>query len=1358
MSVTIESLELQLNTNSTSAANGLNLLSASLSKIKNSIKGGLGLNATIGQLRDLNSTLNGINDQTTTNKIDKLANSLSKLSSLSNIKISSSIGKQLSVINSSLNNMNISNSGSLEKLANSIKPLSDISRAEGIKAVVTQLSKIPPIMQKLEGVNTDVALNKIIKFTDALSKVGNANSISGFTKLGNSFVQSINKISSTSSKGSGFLGKFSTSATELWSKIKLVKGAIGKFIEVVGGFVNESNAYVENLNLFQVSMGKYADEAQRYAEKVSEILGIDPGEFMRNQGVFMTISEGFGIASDRAYKMSKNLTQLGYDLSSFFNIPIENAMQKLTSGISGELEPLRRLGYDLSQARLKADALSLGIRKSFNEMTQAEKAQLRYHAIMTQVTKVQGDMARTLSAPANQLRVFNAQIKMVSRSIGNIFIPILNLVLPYLIAFFKILRTVFDFISGLVGFKLPSIDTSSINAGAKAMGDLSENTGNVGSGVDDANKKIKEMKNAVLGIDELNIISEDTQDSLDGMKNGIGDIGAGLGGAGFDLPEYDFLGDLLESNIATFQSYLSAFMIVLGTILVLTNANIPIGLALMAMGAVGLVSAVSANWNTMSEELAKTLALVTIMLGTFFFALGVFMLITGNIPMGIALMVAGFASIGASVAINFGKLKGDLGTMLQQIMGVVAGFMFAIGTILLMAGPTFVPYGIALLVAGVVTFIAAANVNWGGVIDTVKDVLAKFGKPVGMVAFVIGLILVCTGVGLPIGLALMAAGAVAFIMGEEPDFGEIGKIVKDGIDGLCNIVGKGIKAGLDFVGGLFNGAKDLVCGIADGVGDFVGGVVDGAKNLAKGAIDGVSNFASGAVDTVSKGVSGTVDFVKDKATKFVDTTKDVLKGVGDAATNAGKFVAEKAGEIADGVGKTIHNVGDKVSQFASNVVDTGVKWGKGILDGIGGVFNGVKNWVADKITGPITNAVDTSPPPEVNVKILDQAHEWWENLKTFFKTQTTDGLEVSAKLQIAKDGWDNIPQFIGDIKPIKQEIELEKKGWKSVENWIGDINDVQVGVALKKSNWEHVKGWIGNLPDIAQGIGLAKKGWSTVKSWIGDMPTLFQDIALAKKDWKNIPDWIGYHVVPVYIRLEKKGWSRIEDFIGRDVTVGVNLKQGADYRSNGGYYNGNKYSEFANGGFIKQGKSSMWNSIPRYANGTSNVRGHGSLFIAGESGAEMVGHINGQTEVLNQSQIKLAMRSAVISGMAQFVGYWRNIDNRITNACNSIIRAILINTAAMSTNTMSGSYYPMHDMSSSFNDDNQSNLRRNSSSQYDSIRDLVVEHISPLMREIATNTKIQADKNEQTIVQIGNRTITDAVTTQKKANGYVFHD
>ena len=288
--------------------------------------------------------------------------------------------------------------------------------------------------------------------------------------------------------------------------------SLQKIGKTISNLIDESNNYVENMNLFSVAMGDYAKSAMDYANVASEVMGIDPSAWIRNQGVFMTLATGFGVAGDRASVMSQQLTQLGYDLSSFFNISVEDAMQKLQSGLSGELEPLRRLGYDLSQAKLEATALSLGIDKSVSSMTQAEKSQLRYYAIMTQVTTAQGDMARTLDAPANQLRIFSAQVTQAGRALGNIFIPLLNKVLPYAIALLKVVRVLADAIAGLVGFEFAEV--------SDAVGSMSDGAGTVAGALDDANGSAKKLKKTLLGIDELNVMP-DTSGSGSGEDGAV---------------------------------------------------------------------------------------------------------------------------------------------------------------------------------------------------------------------------------------------------------------------------------------------------------------------------------------------------------------------------------------------------------------------------------------------------------------------------------------------------------------------------------------------------------------------------------------------------------------------------------------------------------------------------------------------------------------------------------------------------------------------------------------------------------------------------------------------------------------------
>ena len=305
--------------------------------------------------------------------------------------------------------------------------------------------------------------------------------------------------------------------------------SLHKVTDAVTSWIGKSNDYVENLNLFTVAMGEYANSAQTYAETVGDVMGIDPSTWMRNQGVFMTLATGFGVASDRAATMSKQLTQLGYDISSFFNVSVEDAMQRVQSGISGELEPLRRLGYDLSKAKLEAVALSLGIDKTFDSMTQAEKAQLRYYALMTQVTTAQGDMARTLDAPANQLRVLKAQLEQAARALGNVFIPVLNAFLPYAIAAVKVVRDLANELALLAGFTLPEVDYSGITTGAS----------DASSTLDEATSSAKKLKKTLLGIDELNVMTD--------TSSGSGSSGAGAGAFDFELPTYDFMGEISEN-------------------------------------------------------------------------------------------------------------------------------------------------------------------------------------------------------------------------------------------------------------------------------------------------------------------------------------------------------------------------------------------------------------------------------------------------------------------------------------------------------------------------------------------------------------------------------------------------------------------------------------------------------------------------------------------------------------------------------------------------------------------------------------------------------------------------------------------
>lgn len=760
--VEIQGLEFQIVNDSTQAVAGLQNLINTLNRLKTATNGGAtGLSKTAQGIRELSNSLKGLNSGDASQKITRLTNALTALSQVGNVKISSSIANQLTAINTALAGLKWTDGDKLTSLANGLRPLSELSKAN-MTTFINQLSKLPKVIEDLEAADIDkftqqmTALAAAMKpFADEMQKVSNG--FSAFPSKIQKLITSTEKYNASARKATSTTGKFTSGLKALnVAAVAITFRKIGHFIAQA---VTESNKYQEDLNLFTVALGQYAAEAQNYAEKVSDVMGIDPAQWLRNQGVFNTLLTGFGDTAERAQLMSQNLTQLGYDISSFFNISIEDAMQKLQSGISGELEPLRRLGYDLSQARLEQTALNLGVKESVSAMTQAEKAELRYYAIMTQVTTAQGDMARTLEAPANQLRILQAQLTQAARAIGNIFIPALNAILPYAIAVVQVIREIANALANLAGFKLTDVDYSGVNSAAVGAGSLADN-------LDDAAGAAKKLKQYTAGFDELNVFAPNT-----GSGSGAG--AGGAGGFDFDLPTYDFLGDavqtrigeikkMIEDTLAEITTIVSGFMLAVGAILVVTGVNIPLGVGLMAAGAVGLAATVGLNWAAMSSELASTLALITGVVGGFLLALGAIMAFSGaNLPLGIALMTLGGASLVTAAVINWHNSDRHLTDALTTLTGVLAGASLAVGAMLAFTGVA-TGLGIALMAIGAVTLVSAAALNWNSIPDALASPLSRVGLLVSGATLALGAILAFSGC-MPLGIALMAIGATSLV-------------------------------------------------------------------------------------------------------------------------------------------------------------------------------------------------------------------------------------------------------------------------------------------------------------------------------------------------------------------------------------------------------------------------------------------------------------------------------------------------------------------------------------------------------------------------------------------------------------------
>ena len=586
MSDTIASLQLEVNSNAQGASKGLDTLIQTLGRLKTATSGGAGLTSLSNSLTKISNATKGFGD------VSGLTRAVLAIRSLSGLKVSSTIGKSIKSIGEAVTSLQGVDFSIIGNLAESLSPLATIS-AKGFTSTVSSLNKLPEVFKSLSEIDMGAFSSKITEvatamkpLADEMQKVAN-----GFA----SFPSQIKKVINSTNKLSPSVANLSTIFANVYAKVKSVVSGIKSTVSSIMSFVDKINDYVENINLFDVAMGDFADGAKEYAESVHSALGIDVSKWVRSQGVFMTLATGFGVAGDRAETMSENLTKLGYDLSSFYNLDVEDAMDKLKSGLSGEIEPLRNLGYDLSQANLQAIALSKGITKSVSDMTQAEKAQLRYYAIMTQVTVAQGDMARTLPSPANMLRVLKDEFATTARAIGSMFIPALKAIYPWARATFIVVAELASVLATLFGYEEDSVDTSAItDAGTNTSDSFKE-----------AEESAKKIKSYMLGFDELNIIDPNAGKEAEGITDGWKD---------FELPEIQGWSDLQgDSVVAGIVEDMKKWLGITGDIKTWADLmDTRFGNILASVGAIGTGMA---GW-AIADSVAKFLKTVKDMGGT----------------------------------------------------------------------------------------------------------------------------------------------------------------------------------------------------------------------------------------------------------------------------------------------------------------------------------------------------------------------------------------------------------------------------------------------------------------------------------------------------------------------------------------------------------------------------------------------------------------------------------------------------------------------------------------------------------------------------------------------------------------------
>lgn len=422
---------------------------------------------------------------------------------------------------------------------------------------VDRLEVIIEAEAKKANAELDRLIGKLNQVSSALGKATGFNLGSGTSSIRNTTNSLNNYTKATTNAVRG-----THSLTSQLSRLAVTFFTVRRAILGIGNAIEKSMDYGETINLFQTTFKKigmetasengmawgsesadafargFIDRAQNFNDMLTDALSLDPNMMMNYQAVFAQMTNSMGLVAESSINMSEAFTMLGTDIASLWNMDIDKSMKKLQGGLAGQIRPLRELGFDISQTSLEMTALNYGIEDSVKDMSQAAKVQLRWLSIMDQAEVAFGDMAKTINSPANQLRILRQQWVNLTRSIGNVFLPVVTTILPYINALVIALRRMIDTLATAVGFELP--DYTDTNIYSSAIEDIEGVYSDLGGTIDDTTKANEKLKKSIAGFDELNILSENR-----GTKSkGIGGIGSG----------YDELDDTIKDKTASYMA------------------------------------------------------------------------------------------------------------------------------------------------------------------------------------------------------------------------------------------------------------------------------------------------------------------------------------------------------------------------------------------------------------------------------------------------------------------------------------------------------------------------------------------------------------------------------------------------------------------------------------------------------------------------------------------------------------------------------------------------------------------------------------------------------------------------------------
>ena len=488
-------------------------------------------------------------------------------------------------LNSFVGNITRLGGAKATQAAMNLKPIKDqmlrfVSGMNGIGALnfdTTGLANLVSSITKLGGKSATTAIPNIQALGVALSQL--MATLSHAPAVSQNLIQMTTALASLAGNGS----RVSSASTAMYRGLNLYSSSASKATKATKGLVSQigmfyakcfllirgakalwkatesSMDYIETLNYFDAAWGQVAgnaagewkkagyESAEAYAKSFSErakaltgkmtgfqpdaygnliatgmpSLGLDPERLMNYQATFGQMASSMGVASETALKLSNALTMIGADLASVKNLKFEDVWQDMASGMVGMSRTLDKYGVNIRNVNLQEKLYELGIDAKIAKLGQQDKALLRTIILLQSTKYAWGDMASTIGQPANQLRLLQANFANLARTIGNLLLPIVSKVLPYINALVIAIQRLFSWIGGLLGIKIGGF-SSSIGSAATDFGDMEDAAGGIADSTGDAAKNTKKMADNLQGFDKLNVINSQKDSGSGGSGSGGG--------------------------------------------------------------------------------------------------------------------------------------------------------------------------------------------------------------------------------------------------------------------------------------------------------------------------------------------------------------------------------------------------------------------------------------------------------------------------------------------------------------------------------------------------------------------------------------------------------------------------------------------------------------------------------------------------------------------------------------------------------------------------------------------------------------------------------------------------------------------